>query len=72
MILIAEEQQNDEEIEQKFEEAITTEAAEINQQFEIDLERKIYETQVEELLSMVQTLIMKIKTIKARIDISKQ
>jgi len=71
-VVVAEKEQNNEELEQKFEEAISTEAAEINQQFEIDLERKIYETQVEELMSMVQMLIMRIKTIKARIDISKQ
>lgn len=43
-----------------------------NTQFEIDLERKIYETQVEELLQLIQQLVMKTKTMRARIDISKQ
>jgi hypothetical protein len=51
---------------------ISTEAEEMSHQFEMDLERKIYETQMEELMQLVQTLVMRIKTARARIDISKQ
>lgn len=54
------------------EEMIGSEAAEISHQFNLDLERKIYETQVEEIMQMIQTMVMKIKTMRARIDISKQ
>jgi len=42
------------------------------EQFELDLERKIYETQMEEVFSLTQHLVMRIKFIKSQIDISKQ
>ena len=51
---------------------IGSEADEISNQFEKDLERKIYETQVEELMQLIQQLVMKTKTMRSRIDISKQ
>ncbi|CAG2110881.1 unnamed protein product [Medioppia subpectinata] len=60
---------NNEEMNEKM---ISTEAEEMSHQFEIDLERKIYETQTEELMAMVQMLVMRMKTMRARIDVSKQ
>ncbi|XP_054160318.1 uncharacterized protein LOC128958479 [Oppia nitens] len=63
---------NDNKVIEMDENMISSEAEEINHQFEIDLERKIYETQVDELMQMIQGLVIKIKTQRARIDISKQ
>lgn len=40
--------------------------------FEQDLDKKIYETQIDDLLTSIQHLTMGIKIMKSRIDISKQ